>query len=165
MSHCKTCNIYTPPRAYHCKACNVYGKRSLRRWNSCVRRYDHHCPYMSNCIGLRNYRFFYAFLVCPIHLMAMNRSPSSYLCYLASFVPCGSLWSILIVPFIIAYITSAFARFGLVGGTQSDHRNRSKASHLWVYLHRLWSGHDRLDHASSLLPYLLRMGSYFLFIQ
>lgn len=40
-----------PLRARHCRDC--------RR---CVRRYDHHCPWMENCVGERNHPLFVAYL-------------------------------------------------------------------------------------------------------
>nr|XP_002126411.1 palmitoyltransferase ZDHHC3 isoform X1 [Ciona intestinalis] len=48
---CQRCETYRPPRAHHCKIC--------RR---CVRRMDHHCPWVNNCIGEMNQKYFIQFL-------------------------------------------------------------------------------------------------------
>ena len=58
-SFCKTCEIYRPPRCSHCAICD-----------NCVSVMDHHCPFVGNCIGQRNNKYFIGFVSCVFAEMA-----------------------------------------------------------------------------------------------
>ena len=48
---CPDCEIVRTPRSRHCGTCN-----------QCVERFDHHCPWINNCIGINNHKYFMAFI-------------------------------------------------------------------------------------------------------
>jgi palmitoyltransferase ZDHHC9/14/18 len=58
---CHTCNVYMPPRGKHCGDCGC-----------CIDKHDHHCKFLSNCVGIRNYRSFVLLLMTSAILCLFN---------------------------------------------------------------------------------------------
>ena len=48
---CKYCKEIKPLRTHHCSLCDI-----------CVIKMDHHCPWINNCVGQNNQRYFLLFL-------------------------------------------------------------------------------------------------------
>merc|ERR1711874_159652 len=64
---CHTCRSVRPLRAKHCRICD-----------RCVAQFDHHCPYIYNCVGLRNRGWFLVFTLS----VALNSSITIFFaCY------------------------------------------------------------------------------------
>jgi len=46
--NCKWCNKYKPDRCHHCRVCRM-----------CILKMDHHCPWIYNCVGFKNFKYFF----------------------------------------------------------------------------------------------------------
>ncbi|XP_076468216.1 uncharacterized protein LOC143299023 [Babylonia areolata] len=63
---CHTCRTIKPLRAKHCRYCN-----------RCVLEFDHHCPYIYNCVGYHNRVSFFLFS-CAVAVVGMMSMYMSY---------------------------------------------------------------------------------------
>lgn len=69
---CPECEVIRTSRSRHCNICN-----------RCVNRFDHHCPWINNCVGAGNHGWFYLYILSTLlyasSLMIMSGQSLYYL--------------------------------------------------------------------------------------
>ena len=58
---CADCEVVRTDRSRHCSICN-----------KCVERFDHHCPWINNCVGVSNHGVFMCFLLSMMSLLFLT---------------------------------------------------------------------------------------------
>ena len=97
---CPRCQVLTTPRSQHCNICD-----------KCVEGWDHHCPWLNNCVGTKNRNSFFVFLISltlltlfniepPITAMAMQEKDETRPPYADFCVGCTD-WRVMIPIFAI----------------------------------------------------------------
>eukprot|EP00826_Nyctotherus_ovalis_P002609 TRINITY_DN10526_c0_g1_i1.p1 TRINITY_DN10526_c0_g1~~TRINITY_DN10526_c0_g1_i1.p1 ORF type:complete len:312 (+),score=31.15 TRINITY_DN10526_c0_g1_i1:1162-2097(+) len=65
---CPDCESVKSLRSRHCAICK-----------KCVERYDHHCPWINNCVGTRNHGAFYCFISFILIQLVSSLALTTYL--------------------------------------------------------------------------------------
>ena len=120
-SYCNICAMTRPPRARHCRHCDNCVMVCFVRpiLHSHYRQtFDHHCPWIGNCVGLRNYRQYFIFLIssavssllilsCSVVLFVQWYlvAHSQFMWFRCIVIPIVSIWLLMVVISLVSLIT------------------------------------------------------------
>lgn len=100
--HCKWCGTFKPDRCHHCRVCNT-----------CVLKMDHHCPWIYNCVGFRNYKFFYLLVfysVCSTQCITLTM-PETVIYHWQQPENSSQFWLVVVANFIAGCLSLAWTAF------------------------------------------------------
>ena len=75
---CATCQIIKPLRSKHCKVCD-----------RCVSVFDHHCPFINNCVGAKNNPYFVLMIFFQWLVLAITLKEGLISKSMHPFFPCS----------------------------------------------------------------------------
>ena len=123
LEFCYDCHIMEDYRTLHCDECGL-----------CAIRYDHHCPWLSTCIGLNNHKYFLFFILtnavffgfttslyiyCALHITELNLEIIDYI-----FAPALMIMNLGLFAFNI--ILNYFHTLYLCTGQTTREKKRAK---------------------------------------
>ena len=145
---CHTCKAIRPLRSSHCKCCN-----------RCVLAFDHHCPYVQNCIGYNNRVKFFMFVfacstlqILTVYLgfLQLSQGLDQYIIYpgfilvivygvLVNFLTFGavSIWTWINFLNVMKF-EEIFLFKDRIGSAELDRQRNSQKEKIWLleYEHR-----------------------------
>lgn len=91
---CLECQIVRTPRSRHCFHCN-----------QCVDVFDHHCPWINNCVGKGNYKQFFAYIWCQFLYLALTTYIFFDYLFLNAATDGSQLFGNLTLPYKLVIVT------------------------------------------------------------
>ena len=67
---CDVCDTFVEDTSKHCGACT-----------RCVNKFDHHCKYLNNCVGAKNYKLFFKLILSVFALVFMHNLTNGFVIY------------------------------------------------------------------------------------
>ncbi|KAL2438363.1 Palmitoyltransferase pfa3 [Exophiala dermatitidis] len=104
--YCKKCHTPKPDRTHHCSTCG-----------RCVLKMDHHCPWLSTCLGLHNYKAFVLFLIYISLFAWASFASSAWWMWKEMFEESGYLDDLAPVNIILLAVISGIIGLVLTGFT------------------------------------------------